>query len=347
MLFLAVFRTCSTGLVVGRVRRQEDRGDALQQPARLVEGGQRFHVVEPGVVQDDRDLLCLGFSLEQVRCEDRLLGVLVPLDRVQFDFFAGRGEGAEEGLGRPPPVHGQFGALSFRGLHAAGLGLVLQADLVRRADLPAGVQQGLDLCFHLGHAPGDGFLVAVPVERVRAARDSTRTSAGAAGGRSPTGVVPRRTGSSRRHVPPGRPRTRRGHPSGTVAGRGWLEFFLPGAGGFRRVLVPGVPGEHRAHPGGPPLGQPLLHGPLRPLDHFSDDAHVDATGGVQNRFCLHPNQHMIVGTPPPPDQDDGLLRGDPDLHAPIISETAQEIHEKHGFVSCRPKFPYRLTQKPC
>ena len=119
-------------------------------------------------------------------------------------------------------------------------------------------------------------------------------------------------------------------------GQDGLEFFLLGAGEFRRVLVPGMPGEHRAHPGGPPLGQPLLHCPLRPLDHFSDDAHVDATGGVQNRFCLHPNQHMIVGTLPPPDQDGCFFQGDPDLHAPITSETAQEIHEKYDFVSCQP-----------
>ena len=62
-------------VVVGRVRRQENRGDALQQPAGLVEGGQRFRVVEAGVVQDDRDLLCLGFSLESFQREDRLLGV--------------------------------------------------------------------------------------------------------------------------------------------------------------------------------------------------------------------------------------------------------------------------------
>ena len=45
---------------------------------------------------------------------------------------------------------------------------------------------------------------------------------------------------------------------------------------------------------------------------------------------------MIVGTLLPPDQDGGFLGGDLDLHAPIISETAQEIHEKYGFVSCQP-----------
>ena len=211
---------------------------------------------------------------------------------------------------------------------------------------PALIQQALDSGRRLGHASGDGFLVAVLVERVRAARGSARTSAGAAGTRSPPGTG-RRAGSSRPHVSPGRPRTRRGHPSGTVAGRGWLEFFLPGAGEFRRVLVPRMAGQDRAHPGGLPLGQPLLHCPPGPLDHLRDDADSDSFRGVQDRFCFHPHQHIIVGTLPPPDQDDGLFRGDPNLHAPIISETAQEIHEKHGFVSCRPKFPCRLTQKPC
>ena len=57
-------------------------------------------------------------------------------------------------------------------------------------------------------------------------------------------------------------------PGGRL-GQDGLEFFLLGAGEFRRVLVPGMPGEHRAHPGGPPLGRPFLHGPLGPLDQFS------------------------------------------------------------------------------
>ena len=39
------------------------------------------------------------------------------------------GEGVGEGLGRLLPVHGRSGALSFRGLHAAGPGLVLGAGL--------------------------------------------------------------------------------------------------------------------------------------------------------------------------------------------------------------------------
>ena len=44
---------------------------------------------------------------------------------------------------------------------------MLQAHLVCRVHLPTGVQQVLDLGFHLDHAPGDGLLVAVLVERVR------------------------------------------------------------------------------------------------------------------------------------------------------------------------------------
>ena len=121
-------------------------------------------------------------------------------------------------------------------------------------------------------------------------------------------------------------------------GQDGLEFLLPGAGGFRRVLIPRMSGRDRAHPGVLPVGQPFLHRPLGPFDHFSDDAHVDATGGVQDRFGLHPHQHMIVGTLPPPGQDGGFLRGDPDLHAPTASETAQEIHKKYGFISCQPYY---------
>ncbi|WP_455130443.1 hypothetical protein [Propionibacterium acidifaciens] len=119
-------------------------------------------------------------------------------------------------------------------------------------------------------------------------------------------------------------------------GEDFLEFLFLVAGEFRRVLVPRMAGQDRAHPGGLPVGQPFLHCPLGPLDHFSDDTHINATGGVQDRFGLHPHQHMIVGTLLPPDQDGCFFRGDPDLHAPITSETTQEIHKKHGFVSCQP-----------
>ena len=312
-----------------------NRRDALQQPAGLVEGGQRFRVVGSGVVQDDRDLAGLGFSLEPVQREDCLLGVLVALDRVQFDLLAGQGERTEERLGRLLPVHGQLGALPSGEPHTASLGLVLQADLVDRVDLPALVQQGLDFGLHLGHAPGDGLLVAVLVERVRQLETQPAQA---------QEQLVRRIRlvldieqdlhdlTYRRDIPELGMNT---GPGGRL-GQDGLEFFLLGASEFRRVLVPGMPCQHRAHPGDLPLGQPFQHCPLRALNHFSDDAHINATGGVQNRFCFHPNQHMIVGTLLPSDQDGGFFQGDLNLHASIISETAQEIHEKYGFVSYQP-----------
>ena len=78
----------------------------------------------------------------------------------------------------------------------------------------------------------------------------------------------------RRDVPEPGVNTRRGGRPGQDG----LGFLLLCAGGFRRVPVPGVAGRDPAHPGGPPLGRPFLHRSLGPLDHFSDDAHVDATG---------------------------------------------------------------------
>ena len=119
-------------------------------------------------------------------------------------------------------------------------------------------------------------------------------------------------------------------------GQDGLEFFLPDAGGFRCVLVPGAPGRRRAHPRALPPGQPFPHVPLRPFDPFSDDAHIDATGGVQNRFGLHPDEHVTAKPLLRPDQDGGFFWGDLNRHAPIISRAAQEIHGKYGFVSCRP-----------
>ena len=201
--------------------------------------------------------------------------------------------------------------------------------------LPALIQQALDLGLHLGHAPGDGFLVAVLVERVGQfeAQPAEAQEQLVRGVRLVFGVGQGlHDVTHRRDVPELGVDAR----LGGRLGEDFLEFLFLVAGEFRRVLVPRMAGQDRAHPGGPPLGQPFLHGPLRPLDHFSDDAHVDATGGVQDCFCFHLHQHMIVGTLLPPDQGGCFLRGDPDLHAPIISETAQEIHEKYGFVSCQP-----------
>ena len=67
-------------------------------------------------------------------------------------FLLVGGEGAEEGLGRPLPVHGPLWcAVLFWGLHAAGPGLVLGAGLACRVEFPALVQQAFDLGRHLGH----------------------------------------------------------------------------------------------------------------------------------------------------------------------------------------------------
>ena len=51
ILFLAVLQTCSTGLWSGAYGGRKIEGDAFQEPARPVEAGQRFRVVEPGIVQ--------------------------------------------------------------------------------------------------------------------------------------------------------------------------------------------------------------------------------------------------------------------------------------------------------
>ena len=201
--------------------------------------------------------------------------------------------------------------------------------------LPALIQQALDLGFHLGHAPGDGFLVAVLVERVGQLETQPAEA---------QEQLVRRIRlvfhvehdlhdlTYRRDIPELGMNT---GPGGRL-GQDGLEFFLLGASEFRRVLVPGMPCQHRAHPRGPPLGQPFQHCPLRALNHFRNDADTDSFGGVQDSFCFHPNQHMIVGTLLPPDQDGCFFRDDPDLHTSIISETTQEIHEKYGFVSCQP-----------
>ena len=46
-------------------------------------------------------------------------------------------------------------------------------------------------------------------------------------------------------------------------------------------------------------------------------------GGVQDRLCFHPHQHIIVRMLLPSDQDGGFFRGDLSLLVPITSETAQ------------------------
>ena len=203
--------------------------------------------------------------------------------------------------------------------------------------LPALIQQALDLGFHLGHASGDGFLVAVLVERVGQfeAQPAEAQEQLVRGVRLVFHVEHDLHDVTYRWDVPELGVDAR---LGGRLGQDGLEFLFLVAGEFRRVLVPRMAGQDRAHPGGLPVGQPFLHCPLSALNHLRDDTHINATGGVQNRFCFHPNQHMIVGTLLPPDQDGGFFQGDLNLHAPIISETAQEIHEKYGFVSCQPYY---------
>ena len=78
MLFLAASRTCSVGPKVGGVGWKVDGCYAFQGLAGGVEVGQGPGVVEPGVVQDDGDLLSLlGLALKTVHHEDGLLDVLI------------------------------------------------------------------------------------------------------------------------------------------------------------------------------------------------------------------------------------------------------------------------------
>ena len=195
--------------------------------------------------------------------------------------------------------------------------------------------------FHFGHASGDGFLVAVLVERVGQfeAQPAEAQEQLVRGVRLVFGVGQGLHDVTYRWDVPELGVDAR---LGGRLGEDFLEFLFLVAGEFRRVLVPRMAGQDRAHPGGLPVGQPFLHCPLGPFDHLRDDVDSDSFGGVQDRFCFHPNQHMIVGTLLPPDQDGGFFRGDPDLHAPIISGTAQEIQEKYGFVSCQPYLNFNI-----
>lgn len=43
-------------------------------------------------------------------------------------------------------------------------------------------------------------------------------------------------------------------------------------------------GHHRVQPGAPPVREPLLHGSLASVDHFSDDARVSVAGGVEKNI---------------------------------------------------------------
>ena len=75
--------------------------------------------------------------------------------------------GAEERLGRPLPVHGPLWCAAPPGAACGGSRPRARGGPQScGVDLPALVQQAFDLGRRLGHAPGDGRLVVVLVERV-------------------------------------------------------------------------------------------------------------------------------------------------------------------------------------
>ena len=99
-----------------------------------------------------------------------LLGVLVSLDGVDPHFLGRQARCPEERSARFLAVHVQLCSLPLGEPHALRLGLVLHADLVVGTGLPAVLEQAGDLVPGLGHPPGDGLLVAAPLERVREQR---------------------------------------------------------------------------------------------------------------------------------------------------------------------------------
>ena len=120
------------------------------------------------------------------RHEDGLLGVLVSLDGVDPHFPGRQARCPEERLARLLAVHVQPFPSSSGEPHASCLGLVLHTDLVDGVDLPALLEQVVDLVPGPGHPPGDGLLVAALVERVGAAEAHSQEAHEQQVRRSPT-----------------------------------------------------------------------------------------------------------------------------------------------------------------
>ena len=159
-------------------------------------------------------------------------------------------------------------AALFRGLHAAGPGLVLGA--------------GLSLAVWAFRPWSNRALTWVVAQAMRlVVAGSLRCSSNGSGG---SGFGPHRGGSSRYEESDRCSASDRVFTASRIAGTSqnsaWTpawegrpgqdgpEFFLLCAGGFRRVPVSGVAGQDRAHPGGLPLGQPFLHCPLSALNNL-------------------------------------------------------------------------------
>jgi len=152
ILFLAASRTCSVGPRVGGVGGHVDGCDPLQSLTGGIKIIQGLGVVEPGVVQDHRDLLPLiGLARQATHHEDDLLGVLVSLDGVDPHFLDRQAQCPEERPAHFLAVHVQPCSLPLGEPHPPRLGLVLHADLVVGTGLPAVLEQTGDLVPELGH----------------------------------------------------------------------------------------------------------------------------------------------------------------------------------------------------
>ena len=193
------------------------------------------------------------------------------------------------------------------------------ADLVDGVDLPALLEQVVDLVPGPGHPPGDGLLVAALVERVGAAEAHSQEAHEQPVG----GVRPVLDSEPDLHDVPESRDVPELCSDSRLRGRlteNLLQLLLLRPLEFCGVLVSGVTGHHGSQPVPPPFREPLAYRLLGPLDHLRDDVQADATGGVHNRLRLHPNQLVGVRTLLPPDEDVPLLVRHVDLHETILHE---------------------------
>ena len=280
--------------------------------------------MEPGVVQDDRDLLPLiGLARQATHHEGDLLGVLVSLDGVDPHFLGRQAQCPEERPARLLAVHVQPCSLPLGKPHAPGLGLVLHPDLVDGTGLPALLEQIVDLAPDLGHPPGDGLLVAAPHERVGEPEAHARQAHEQPVG----GLRPVLDAEPDGHdVLKGRDVPETGFDA-RLRGRSTenlLQLLLLRPLELCRVLVAGVTGYHGAQPVSPPFRQPLAYRLLGSLDHLRDNIQANAAGSVHNRLRLHSHQPVGVRALLPPDEDVPFLVRHVDLHATILYEVLRK-----------------------
>ena len=200
--------------------------------------------------------------------------------------------------------------------------------------LPAFFQQIVDLAPDLGHPPGDGLLVAAPLERVgELEAHAQKAHEQPIGGLGPVldSELDGHDVLKGRDVPEtGFDACLRGRSTENL-----LQLLLLRPLELCRVLVAGVTGYHGAQPGLPPFRQPLTYRPLGPLDHLRDNIQADATGSVQNRLRLHSHKPVGVRALLPPDKDVPFLVRHVDLHEAILYEVLRRR---------QPGIPQRLPQ---